>query len=177
MANVEATLRRAEPAAFAIAVRLLADRKHRVLVLAGDAERGIAATAADQLGQLRDGVELVDETPPRRPPGWPSPGRATPCWPSTSVATTPGWSTPSRGCTTPVRRSSPSPTAPCRRSCRGPGVVRGHRRGPGPFDSHVGTLALLHALVAGVADRLRGSAVERLDLIEAAWRTTGALHD
>ena len=44
--------------------------------------------------------------------------------------------------------------------------------GAGPFDSHVGTLALLHALVAGVADRLRGSATDRLDRLEAAWRTT-----
>jgi DNA-binding MurR/RpiR family transcriptional regulator len=66
----------------------------------------------------------------------------------------------------------------------GPGLVVGAdawfavaAEGAGPFDSHVGTLALLHALVAGVADRLRGSATDRLDRIETAWRETGSLHD
>lgn len=49
--------------------------------------------------------------------------------------------------------------------------------GAGPFDSHVGTLALGNLLVAGVAEQLRGTAVERIDRIEAAWRETGALTD
>ncbi|MFM7045227.1 MAG: MurR/RpiR family transcriptional regulator [Ilumatobacteraceae bacterium] len=49
--------------------------------------------------------------------------------------------------------------------------------GAGPFDSHVGTLALGNLLVAGVAERLRGSAVERIDRVEAAWREAGALTD
>jgi DNA-binding MurR/RpiR family transcriptional regulator len=49
--------------------------------------------------------------------------------------------------------------------------------GAGPFDSHVGTLALLHALLAGVADRLRGTATDRLDRIEAAWRDAKVLDD
>jgi DNA-binding MurR/RpiR family transcriptional regulator len=47
----------------------------------------------------------------------------------------------------------------------------------GPFDSHVATLALLNAIVAAVADRLRTSATDRLDRIEAAWRSAGALID
>jgi DNA-binding MurR/RpiR family transcriptional regulator len=42
-------------------------------------------------------------------------------------------------------------------------------RGVGPFDSHVGTLALLDALAAGVAARLRKTATSRLDAIEDAW--------
>jgi DNA-binding MurR/RpiR family transcriptional regulator len=46
---------------------------------------------------------------------------------------------------------------------------------PGPFDSHVGTLALANALVAAVAGRLRASATARLDRIEAAWKDSGAL--
>jgi DNA-binding MurR/RpiR family transcriptional regulator len=49
--------------------------------------------------------------------------------------------------------------------------------GAGPFDSHVGTLALVNALVAGVAGRLRRSATDRLDRLEAHWRATGALLD
>ena len=48
---------------------------------------------------------------------------------------------------------------------------------PGPFDSHVGTLALTHALVAGVAARLRRSATDRLDRIERTWARSGALID
>ena len=47
----------------------------------------------------------------------------------------------------------------------------------GPFDSHVGTLALTNALVAGVAARRRAAATHRLDRIEAAWREADALVD
>jgi DNA-binding MurR/RpiR family transcriptional regulator len=50
-------------------------------------------------------------------------------------------------------------------------------RGVGPFDSHVGTLALLQALAAGVAARLRRSATERLDDVEAAWSVGQELVD
>ena len=49
--------------------------------------------------------------------------------------------------------------------------------GGGPFDSHVGTLALLNVLAAGVADRLRLEATERLDRAESAWQASGALTD
>ena len=47
----------------------------------------------------------------------------------------------------------------------------------GPFDSHVGTLALVNALVAGIADGLQTIATERLDAIERSWRTRGLLLD
>jgi DNA-binding MurR/RpiR family transcriptional regulator len=49
--------------------------------------------------------------------------------------------------------------------------------GAGPFDSHVGTLALVNALVTGVAGRLRRSAAPRLSAVEAAWRRSDALLD
>jgi DNA-binding MurR/RpiR family transcriptional regulator len=49
--------------------------------------------------------------------------------------------------------------------------------GAGPFDSHVGTLALANALVTGVAGRLRRSAAPRLGAVEAAWRRSDALLD
>ena len=49
--------------------------------------------------------------------------------------------------------------------------------GAGPFDSHVGTLSLCNLLVAGVADRLRAAATERLDRAEAAWQASGSLID
>ena len=47
--------------------------------------------------------------------------------------------------------------------------------GAGPFDSHVGTLALMNVLVAAAAIRLRGVATERLDRSEAAWLASNAL--
>jgi DNA-binding MurR/RpiR family transcriptional regulator len=49
--------------------------------------------------------------------------------------------------------------------------------GAGPFDSHMGLLALANALLAGVAARLRRSATDRLDEVESAWRAAGALTD
>jgi DNA-binding MurR/RpiR family transcriptional regulator len=49
--------------------------------------------------------------------------------------------------------------------------------GAGPFDSHIGALALFNALLAGVATRLRTSATKRIDAIESAWATVGALRN
>jgi DNA-binding MurR/RpiR family transcriptional regulator len=45
----------------------------------------------------------------------------------------------------------------------------------GPFDSHVGTLALLNLFAANVATLLRESAAERLAAVEAAWKAHGSL--
>ena len=47
--------------------------------------------------------------------------------------------------------------------------------GAGPFDSHVGTLALLNLVVTDVAQRLRSSASDRLDHVEEAWHAAGSL--
>ena len=52
--------------------------------------------------------------------------------------------------------------------------ARHRAAGAGPFDSHVGTLALFNLLVAGVAEALRASATERLERAEAAWRARRA---
>jgi len=49
--------------------------------------------------------------------------------------------------------------------------------GAGPFDSHLGVLAIGNALVTGVAARLRQSATQRIDGIEAAWRAIDAVVD
>ncbi len=47
----------------------------------------------------------------------------------------------------------------------------------GPFDSHVGTLALLNLFVAEVAVARRSKATQRLDRLEDAWATHDALTD
>jgi hypothetical protein len=45
----------------------------------------------------------------------------------------------------------------------------------GPFDSHVGTLALLNLIGAEVAGALRSSARDRLAAVEEAWSRHGSL--
>jgi DNA-binding MurR/RpiR family transcriptional regulator len=47
----------------------------------------------------------------------------------------------------------------------------------GPFDSHVGTLALLNLIAIDVATELRQSATERLGIVEAVWAEGGSLTD
>lgn len=49
--------------------------------------------------------------------------------------------------------------------------------GVSPFDSHVGTLALLNVLIAGAADELRDGATERLDRAEEVWSAGAHLID
>lgn len=178
LANVDTTLANADPHAYVTAVRLLADRRRAVLVVAGDAERGVALTFTDQLGQLRDGVTLVEGAPTRV---------------AALVAVRTG--EPMTAVVVDVRRYdawvldivrrlrdagadviavTDSALSPLTEGASAWFAVRAE--GPGPFDSHVGTLALLHALVAGAATRLRGTATARLERIEAAWQDTGALH-
>ena len=47
----------------------------------------------------------------------------------------------------------------------------------GPFDSHVGTLALLNLLVVDVSVARREAATARLDRLESTWRDADALTD
>ncbi|MGH9137840.1 MAG: MurR/RpiR family transcriptional regulator, partial [Acidimicrobiales bacterium] len=178
VANVEGTLRVVEPAAFAKAVRLLTERRSRVLVVAGDAERGIAITFAELLTQLRDGVEVLEGPLPRVT------ARTALAGPSDVVVVVDvrrydTWVMAAvddlRATGARIVAVTDGPLAPI---AAGAAVVFAVvAEGAGPFDSHVGTLALLHALVAGVADRLRSVAADRLDRIEAAWKRTGALSE
>jgi DNA-binding MurR/RpiR family transcriptional regulator len=176
VANVEATLQACVPLQFDRAVRVLADRKRRILVVAGDAERGIATTVADQLGQLRDGVELLTGTAPRVASRVALAGRHEVAlaidvrrydrWVLDAVAGL-------RSAGAAVVAVTDGPLSPLVPGATAWFAVRAE--GAGPFDSHVGTLALLHALVTGVADRLRGSATARLDRIEQAWIDRGVV--
>jgi DNA-binding MurR/RpiR family transcriptional regulator len=174
--NVAATLGGVDPTAFAQAVRLLSARRGRVLVLSGDASSGVAALLATELSMLRPGVVRLDgsEVAVAR-----SLADAGP--PDTLVAI--DLARYDRLVLTTVERAAG----------RGAGIVAltdsalsplaAHARvrltvaaaGAGPFDSHVGVLALANALVTGVAGRLRRSATERLDRVEAAWREARAL--
>jgi DNA-binding MurR/RpiR family transcriptional regulator len=178
VSNVEATLGAIDTATFSAAVRLLADRRRRVLVVAGDAERGIAAVAASQLGDLRDGVVFVEGPPPRVLATVALAGPAAGVL-AVAVRRYDAWLLAAvdgcRAAGAAVVAVTDSPLSPLATGAAAAFAVTA--TGAGPFDSHVGTLALLHAVVAGVADRLKGSATERLDRIESAWRRAGALRD
>lgn len=178
MRNVEATLEAVDPRSFSTAVRLLADRRRRLLFVAGEAEQGIAISAADQLAQLRDGVETVHGTPPHVA------ARVALAGPADVVVAVDvhrydAWVLDAVGALreagATVVAVTDGPLSPLV-----PGAAAWFSvfaEGVGPFDSHVGTLALLHALVAGVADRLHSSATDRLDRIERGWRAAAVLHD
>jgi DNA-binding MurR/RpiR family transcriptional regulator len=147
-------------------------------VVAGDAERGIALTVVDQLSHLRDGVVAVDGTPPRVAAAVALAGtsdvvlaidvRRYDAWVLAAVDAL-------RDAGAAVVALSDGPLSPLASGAAATFSVVAE--GTGPFDSHVGTLALAHALVAGVADRLRGSATGRLDRIEGAWKAADALRD
>lgn len=174
--NVERTLAAVDPGAFAAAVALLADRRRSVVVVAGDAETGVGAMFATALSLVRAGVTQVsgsDVAVARQMAA---------CGPDTVVvaldlrryerwvvehvarAVTAGASAVA------VTDSLLSPLA-----AEAAVSFTVAAEGAGVFDSHVGMLALANALVTGTAARLRRSATDRLDAVEAAWRAAGAL--
>lgn len=170
VASVQTTLGDADRAAFDRAVALLAGRRRQVHVVSGEATAGVAQMAADALDLLRPGVHVVGGSPVgvarrlahvaagdvvlavdlRRYERW--------VLDATAAAA-------AQGAT--VVAVTDSPLSPLAALATERFVVAAE--GPGPFDTHVGTLALLDALVAGVADRLRATATARLDAVEQAW--------
>ena len=176
--NVAATLSNVDRTAFDRAVRLLIGRGGRVLILSGEASHGAAVLLAAELSMLRPGVELLAGSEVRVAGALAEVGRSDTLvvidlsrydrWVVQTAERAAG-----RGARLVVLTDSAlSPLAV-------PGAVSFtvSAAGAGPFDSHTGVLALGNALVAAVAARLRRSATERLDRIEAAWRETGALLD
>ncbi|HVL80011.1 MAG TPA: MurR/RpiR family transcriptional regulator [Actinomycetota bacterium] len=176
--NVHDTLAAVDPAAFDEVTRSLADRGRRVAVLSGEATLGPAHVMADALGMLRPGVQLFVGTEVRvvrqlalldprdvlvaidlrRYERWvlEAAERAA-AGGLTLVAITDGLLSPL--------------------AAHAAHVFVVNATGAGPFDSHVGTMALCNALVAGTAARLRRTATARLDRVERLWAQTGALVD
>ena len=174
--NVAGTLEAASAAAFDEVAAALADLGHQVHVLAGEASRGIGLLLHDQLAMLRPGVsvwfgadvrlarhvanvqwgDLLIAIDHRRYERW--------------VVDTTRLARDRGARVVALCDSALSPLADLAWSTF---VVRA--QGAGPFDSHVGTLALTNALVAAAAAGLQRPATERLDGIEAAWREFGSL--
>jgi DNA-binding MurR/RpiR family transcriptional regulator len=176
--NVHRTLAAVDRAAFEEAVGHLADSKRSIHVLAGDAEAGIGAFLTDALDLLRPGVRPVLGSAPTvaRQLAHVRPGdvvvavdlRRYERWLLDASAQ----ATASGAVVIAVTDSVLSPLAGLASVSF---VVAAE--GAGPFDSHVGTLALVNALASGVARRLRRPAAARLDEVERAWRRADALTD
>jgi DNA-binding MurR/RpiR family transcriptional regulator len=192
MANVAATLEGVDRAAFEEAVALLSGQADargsqaeglrrgsgRVMVLSGDASSGVASLFADELSMLRPDVLLVGGSEVRVARLLADVG------PSDVVVVLDlarydravldaAGRAADRGATlVALTDSALSPLASAAAASFTASIT-----GAGPFDSHVGMLALANALLAGVAARLRHSATDRLDQVESAWRAAAALTD
>jgi DNA-binding MurR/RpiR family transcriptional regulator len=175
-ANVHDTLRLVRPDDFRRAVALLADPARRVRVLAGTAQEGVGVLLTGSLDLLRPDVEVVGGSPVRVA-GQVAHTRSGDVlvaidlrryerWVLDAVAATQG----AGGVVVALTDSRLSPLA---RLASVTFVVAAE--GAGPFDSHVGTLALLNALVTGVAAQRQRPATRRLDRVEAAWRDAEVL--
>lgn len=176
--NVEVTLGAVDPNDLATSVALLSDTSRTVLVLSGEASAGVAVQLLHDLGALRPNVDSI----------WGNPVRVA----TRLAATEPGdvviaidlrryerWVIESarnavaRGLA--VIAFTDSRLSPLAAVASATFVVAA--AGAGPFDSHVGTLALANLLSTAVAGELRSSAVERLDQAEAAWKEAAVLTD
>ncbi len=178
ISNVHATLQSVDTATLEGAVALLADPARTVLVLSGVASRGVATQFVGDLEQLRPACRLLDGNPIdlvrtlalvgadatvvvldlRRYERWLIEAQRE-----------------ARSNGAVVIAITDSVLSPLARASDHSFVVEA--ASAGPFDSHVGTLALLDLLVADVATALRSTATERLDRLEAAWQRADALTD
>lgn len=175
--NVVSTLRAVDPDALAEAVDRLATSA-RVVVVSGDASLGVARQLVGDLASLRPGVDLLEgnEVSVRRAVALLGPDdtvvaldlRRYDRWAVEAVRT----ARPAVGWCLAITDSLLSPLA-----ALADRTFTVSAAGAGPFDSHVGTLALANVVVAGVADRLRSGAADRLARVEDAWRSSGALTD
>lgn len=171
LANVSTSLRAVDPAVLADVVQHLADPSARVFVLAGDNSRGVAAQLVFDLGALRDDVFVLDgnDIALRRQVALLRP---------TDVLVTVDFRRYERWLVEAATNASEagvwavavtdSLLSPLSATAQRTFVVAAG--GAGPFDSHVGTLALFNVLVTAVADQLRAVATERLDRLEAVWQ-------
>jgi DNA-binding MurR/RpiR family transcriptional regulator len=178
LGNVQNTLGEIDQVALADVVEHLADPSRRLFVLSGDASRGVAAQFVGDLSALRAGVTMVDgnDVAVRRTVALMEEDdvlvtidlRRYDRWlvdASRTAAKAGVW-------TVSIADSVLSPVAACAQRTL---VVAA--AGAGPFDSHVGTLALMNVLVAGAAIKLREVATDRLDRAEAAWRASNSLSE
>jgi DNA-binding MurR/RpiR family transcriptional regulator len=176
--NVRSTLEAVSRGELRAAVELLADRRRAVHVLAGEFSRGVGMLFVTQLEMLRDHVSLLGGSPVRI-------SRSVSGVAVDDIVVAIDHRRYERWVLDTSRRLvdagavlvaiTDSAFSPLAERARHTFVVSA--RSPGPFDSHAGTIALVDAIIASVATRLRRSATERLDAVEAAWSTAQDLVD
>jgi DNA-binding MurR/RpiR family transcriptional regulator len=178
LGNVRSTLAGLDAGVFARIVAMCAATSSHLLVLSGEASRGIALQFVADLSSLRDGVTLVDgnEVAVRRQLALADRAdtmvaidyRRYDRWllEVTALAVAGGLDLVA------ITDSVLSPIA----AIATESVVVA-AASTSPFDSHVGTLAALNTIVAGVADVLRVGAAERLARVEQAWAAAESLTD
>lgn len=177
-ANVEATLAAAGDEALDELVARTADISAPVVVVSGAATAGVARQFAAQIADLRPGVVALDgnDIVVRREIA---------LLPTTATAIVidlrryERWvldahaALSERGVWSAGITDGPlSPVAACADVW-----FQVVASSSGPFDSHVGTMALLQLVVTEVARIRRVDAAERLDAMEQAWRRSGSLTD
>jgi DNA-binding MurR/RpiR family transcriptional regulator len=176
--NVRASLQDAQASVLEAVVGVLSQVDVRVHVMSGNASRGVARQFADELDALRPGVSLLDGNEVRleRELALLSPEDAVVAvdlrrydrWVVGGVGR-------AKDAGATIVAFTDSLLSPISAAADHTLVVTA--AGGGPFDSHVGTLALFNVVVAGVAERLRSVATERLERAEDAWSANGALVD
>lgn len=177
-ANVASTLEQIDADSTRVVIERLSDNRHSVLVLSGAASRGVATQFVIDLSQLRTDVSLLDgnTVDVMRSLALAS---ATPTVVAIDIRRYDRWVVDSlrvaREAGATVVALTDSVLSPLAAMADHTFVVSADS--PGPFDSHVGTLALLDVLVVAVAAFDRERATERLDRLEAAWRSVDALTD
>lgn len=170
LANVEASLRSLDEATLASSAARIADRHRNVWILTGDVTFPVGVTLANQVGQLRERVEVLagsEVAVSRRLAGLTAGDVVI----AVDIRRYERWlvrllqHAASRDASITALTDSPlSPlVAPATEA------FFFSARGVGPFDSLTGAMALANALGAAVAARLRSSAAARLDAIEDAW--------
>jgi DNA-binding MurR/RpiR family transcriptional regulator len=178
LSNVQATLDAVDPATLDAVVCVLADLDREVLVLAGDAERGIGLQLATDLGALRPGVSTVggSDVAVRRQIALAAPGsmllvidlRRYERWVLDAFQQ-------GKGAGLTIVALTDGVLSPLAMGAHHAFAISA--ASVSPFDSHVGTLALCDLLVGQTAERLRAPAAERLALVESAWADGRALID
>ncbi|WP_162942025.1 MurR/RpiR family transcriptional regulator [Desertimonas flava] len=178
LSNVQATLAAVDRATLDKTVELLADLDRPVLVLAGDAERGVALQFVHDLTGLRADVDPVwgTDVAVRRQLAVSAPQstllvldlRRYERWLLDGVAV-------ARELGHTVVALSDGPLSPLAMAAHYSFTLAAQSMSP--FESQVGTLALLELITASVAERIRDSAESRLARVDAAWAAGGSLTD
>ena len=175
---VHDTLGRIDGSDFDRCVALLSDRGRRVRVVSGDAGAGVAVMAVSQLSMLRPGVERVDGNPVAlaRHVAAVERGDVVLALDLPRYDTWVGdWAVAAIGRGATLVALSDSAVSSLARAAEVSFAIEAE--GAGPFDTYVGAMALVEALIAGVARRTRAAATRSIDRIELAWQEGGVLRD